>query len=240
MKHNQFSFKLLNGNALSKFCRGEHKITKCYLDKNGNKTYDYKERKIRIKKERSKIEQSVINDLYYVLGWDTIGLKQYYQIEKFNPDFYDSKKATYFEITEINKFDYDNIEHEFSDVLEHPTVALMNQMIKDQENNISGNALRIVLDHAKEIIEKKNDKYCDFNKKINLIVYCIGFYYPLHNWNLIDKDKFLKGFKKEILKNKELIKFRPENNVFNKIFLVLLYGFGDNQYYHIMIKINYK
>ena len=68
MRHNQFSFKLLNGNVLSKFCRGEHKITKCYLDKNGNKTYDYKERKIRIQKERSKIEQNVINDLYYVLG----------------------------------------------------------------------------------------------------------------------------------------------------------------------------
>ena len=240
MKHNQFSFKLLNGNALSKFCRGEHKITKCYLDKNGNKTYDYKERKIRIEKERSKIEQNVINDLYYVLGWDTSGLKQYCQIEKFIPDFYDSKKDTYFEITEINKFDYHNNEHEFSDILEHPVVPLMNQAIKDQDNNISGNALRIVLDHAKEIIKKKNDKYCDFNKKINLIVYCIGFYFPLYNWNLINKDKFLKDFKKEILKNNELIKFKPENNVFNKIFLVLLYRFGDNQYYHIMIVINYK
>ena len=152
MRHNQFSFKLLNGNVLSKFCRGEHKITKCYLDKNGNKTYDYKERKIRIQKERSKIEQNVINDLYYVLGWDASGLKQHYQIEKFIPDFYDSKNETYFEITEINKFDYGNIEHEFSDVLKHPTVALMNQMIKDQEKNISGNALRIVLDHAKEIV----------------------------------------------------------------------------------------
>ena len=105
MKHNQFVYKLINGKVTNKFCRIENKITYSYLDKNGNKKVDYNERKIRIQNERKSIEQNIINDLYLALGWNNSGLKQNVPIGKYTPDFFDSNKKNYFEITETNNFD---------------------------------------------------------------------------------------------------------------------------------------
>ncbi len=235
-KHNRFIFKLLEGNALYKFWRSEHKTTKSYLDKNGEKQIDYNERKNRILSERSKIEWNIITDLYSALNWDTSNLKQYTRIGKFIPDFYDRKKGIYFEITETNIFNYANKNKQFKDYLEHPVIAKINQEITNSKN-ISVPENNILKKNIEERISQKKRIYNNFDKKINLIIYWLNNEFPYLGDVDIIKKKIKEKIKKTIIN--DFINFKPSNNIFTKIFLIWIHQISDKKYYYVVVEVNY-
>ena len=235
-KHNRFIFKLLNGDVLNRFLRFEHKITKSYLDKNGKKQIDYNERKKRISSERSKIERNIITDLYSALNWDTSNLKQYTKLGKFVPDFYDRKKDIYFEITETNIFDYANKNKQFEDYLEHPIIAKINQEITNSKN-ISVLENNILTKNIEECISQKKSKYNNFDKKINLIIYWLNNEFPCLGDAEDYKEKTKEKIKKQFIN--DFINFKPSNNIFTKIFLILIHQISDKKYYYVVVMINY-
>jgi hypothetical protein len=94
-----------------------------------------------------------------------------------------------------------------------------------------------LLENFKKSILKKNTKYNEFNKEINLIVYCIDGVFPYYNGELY-KEIIMKEIKNKISNN--FIEFKPTNNIFNKIFLVLINQINDEQYYYSVVIIDYK